>query len=155
MLVDLGRNDLGRIATSGSVQVRRLMDVERFSHVMHMTSRVTAELKQGADALDVLASCFPAGTVSGAPKLRAMQIIRELEPLPRGPYAGCIGWMGLDRDAVHLDTGITIRSMWLRDGRLHWQTGAGLVFDSQPESEWAECRNKGRVIDSVLAAQDF
>ncbi len=155
MLVDLGRNDLGRVATSGSVQVRRLMDVERFSHVMHMTSRVTAELKQGADALDVLASCFPAGTVSGAPKLRAMQIIRELEPLPRGPYAGCIGWMGLDRDAVHLDTGITIRSMWLRDGRLHWQTGAGLVFDSQPESEWAECRNKGRVIDSVLAAQDF
>ncbi|HIX19843.1 MAG TPA: anthranilate synthase component I family protein [Candidatus Akkermansia intestinigallinarum] len=155
MLVDLGRNDLGRVATSGSVQVRRLMDVERFSHVMHMTSRVTAELKQGADALDVLASCFPAGTVSGAPKLRAMQIIRELEPLPRGPYAGCIGWMGLDRDAVHLDTGITIRSMWLRDGRLHWQTGAGLVFDSKPESEWAECRNKGRVIDSVLAAQDF
>ena len=155
MLVDLGRNDLGRVATSGSVQVRRLMDVERFSHVMHMTSRVTAELKQGADALDVLASCFPAGTVSGAPKLRAMQIIRELEPLPRGPYAGCIGWMGLDRDAVHLDTGITIRSMWLRDGRLHWQTGAGLVFDSQSESEWAECRNKGRVIDSVLAAQDF
>lgn len=154
MLVDLGRNDLGRIAEGGSVKVRRLMDIERFSHVMHMTSRVTAELAPGRDALDVLAATFPAGTVSGAPKVRAMEIIHSLEQAPRGPYAGCIGWMGLDHDAVHLDTGITIRSMWLRDGKLNWQTGAGLVYDSQPDHEWAECRNKGRIIDAVLTAQD-
>lgn len=153
MLVDLGRNDLGRIATAGSVQVQRLMDVERFSHVMHMTSRIKAELAPGKDAWDVLASTFPAGTVSGAPKVRAMQIIHEIEQTPRGPYAGCIGWMGLDHDAVHLDTGITIRSMWARGGKLYWQTGAGLVYDSVPEKEWMECRNKGRIVDAILAPQ--
>ncbi len=150
MLVDLGRNDLGRVAVGGSVQVERLMHVERFSHVMHMTSRVTATLAPEKDALDVLAGAFPAGTVSGAPKVRAMQIIREIEQLPRGPYAGCIGWLGLDHDAVHLDTGITIRSMWRRDGRVFWQMGAGLVYDSEPKYEWMECRNKGRIIDTIL-----
>ncbi len=153
MLVDLGRNDLGRIAAAGSVQVQRLMDVERFSHVMHMTSRIKAELAPGKDAWDVLASTFPAGTVSGAPKVRAMEIIHEIEQAPRGPYAGCIGWMGLDHDAVHLDTGITIRSMWARGGKLYWQTGAGLVYDSVPEKEWMECRNKGRIVDAILAPQ--
>ncbi len=150
MLVDLGRNDLGRVAAAGSVQVERLMDVERFSHVMHMTSRVTAQLAPGKDAVDVLAGTFPAGTVSGAPKVRAMQIIREIEQVPRGPYAGCIGWLGLDKDAVYLDTGITIRSVWCRNGRLYRQTGAGIVYDSDPEYEWKECRNKGRVIDTIL-----
>lgn len=150
MLVDLGRNDLGRVATGGSVQVERLMDVERFSHVMHMTSRVTADLAPGRDGLDVLAGAFPAGTVSGAPKVRAMQIIHEIEEAPRGPYAGCIGWLGLDKDAVHLDTGITIRSMWQRGGRVFWQMGAGLVYDSEPKYEWMECRNKGRIIDTIL-----
>lgn len=153
MLVDLGRNDLGRIATAGSVQVQRLMDVERFSHVMHMTSRIKAELAPGKDAWDVLASTFPAGTVSGAPKVRAMEIIHEIEKAPRGPYAGCIGWVGLDHDTVHLDTGITIRSMWARNGKLYWQTGAGLVYDSIPEQEWMECRNKGRIVDAILAPQ--
>ncbi len=151
MLVDLGRNDLGRVARPDSVRVERLMEIERFSHVMHMTSRVTASLERGRDALDVLASTFPAGTVSGAPKVRAMEIIHELEEKPRGPYAGCLGWIGLDRDAVHLDTGITLRSMWVRDGRLYWQTGAGLVYDSDPEAEWQECRNKGKIVDAVLA----
>ena len=150
MLVDLGRNDLGRVASGGSVQVERLMDVERFSHVMHMTSRITAQLAPDKDALDVLASTFPAGTVSGAPKVRAMEIIREIEQAPRGPYAGCIGWIGLDHDAVHLDTGITIRSMWRRGGRVFWQVGAGLVYDSDPKYEWMECRNKGRIIDTIL-----
>lgn len=150
MLVDLGRNDLGRVATGGSVQVERLMDVERFSHVMHMTSRITAQLAPDKDALDVLAGTFPAGTVSGAPKLRAMQIIREIEQVPRGPYAGCIGWLGLDKDAVHLDTGITIRSVWRRGNCLYWQTGAGLVYDSDPKYEWMECQNKGRIIDTIL-----
>lgn len=151
MLVDLGRNDLGRVAVGGSVKVERLMDVERFSHVMHMTSRVTAELAPGMDGLDLLASAFPAGTVSGAPKVRAMEIIHEIEEVPRGPYAGCIGWLGLDKDAVHLDTGITIRSMWHRNGRVYWQMGAGLVYDSEPKYEWMECRNKGRIIDTILA----
>lgn len=150
MLVDLGRNDLGRVAAGGSVKVERLMDVERFSHVMHMTSRVTADLAPGRDGLDLLASAFPAGTVSGAPKVRAMEIIHEIEQGPRGPYAGCIGWLGLDKDAVHLDTGITIRSMWRRNGRIHWQMGAGLVYDSEPKYEWMECCNKGRVIDAIL-----
>ena len=154
MLVDLGRNDLGRVAAPGSVQVERLMDVERFSHVMHMTSRVTADLAPGRDGLDLLAGTFPAGTVSGAPKVRAMQIIHEIEEAPRGPYAGCIGWLGLDKDAVHLDTGITIRSMWKRGDRVFWQMGAGLVFDSEPKYEWMECRNKGRIIDTILYSSE-
>ncbi len=154
MLVDLGRNDLGRVAQGGSVNVERLMTVEKFSHVMHMTSRVSARLTEGLDALDILAATFPAGTVSGAPKIRAMEIIRSIELAPRGPYAGCIGWMGLDKDAVHLNTGITIRSMWHREGTLHWQMGAGLVYDSNPAAEWMECRNKGRIIDTILGRNE-
>ncbi len=150
MLVDLGRNDLGRVAKGSSVKVERLMEVERFSHVMHMTSRVTADLEEGLDAMDILASTFPAGTVSGAPKIRAMEIIHSIEEKPRGPYAGCIGWLGLDKDSVSMDTGITIRSMWNRGGKIHWQMGAGLVYDSNPDFEWMECRNKGRIIDTVL-----
>ena len=152
MLVDLGRNDLGRIARPGSVEVERLMTVERFSHVMHMTSRVTADLLEGLDAIDVLAATFPAGTVSGAPKLRAMEIIAEMEQRPRGPYAGCVGWIGLDKDSVHLDTGITIRSMWVRDGRLNWQAGGGIVFDSNPALEWKEVRNKSAIMRLACSA---
>ncbi len=150
MLVDLGRNDLGRIATPGSVTVQKFMQVERFSHVMHLTSYVEADLKPGLDALDVLASTFPAGTLSGAPKVRAMEIIAELEGAARGPYGGAIGWLGLDKDRVDLETGITIRSLWIRDGRVAWQAGAGIVFDSVPEKEWLECNNKARVIRNVL-----
>ena len=146
MLVDLGRNDLGRLARPGTVEVEKLMMVERFSHVMHLTSRVTAELDDGLDAVDVLAATFPAGTVSGAPKIRAMEIIAETEPCPRGPYAGCIGWLGLDRDGVNLDTGITIRSMWVREGRLYWQAGAGIVHDSVPALEWKEVCNKSAIM---------
>jgi len=111
MLVDLGRNDLGRIAMPGTVELERFMEVERFSHVMHLTSRVGARLSPGLDALDVLAAAFPAGTVSGAPKIRAMEIIAQEEGFARGPYAGAIGWLGLDKDAVHLDFGICIRSL--------------------------------------------
>ena len=150
MLVDLGRNDLGRIAVSGSVQLERFMEVERFSHVMHLTSRINAQLAPGLGALDVLAATFPAGTVSGAPKVRAMEIIAEEERSPRGPYAGAIGWIGLDKDAVHLDFGITIRSLWVREGRVRWQAGAGLVHDSVPEQEWAECCAKAAVIRQVV-----
>ena len=105
-------------------------------------------------ALDVLAATFPAGTVSGAPKVRAMEIIAETEQLPRGPYAGCIGWLGLDDGNVSLDTGITIRSMWVKDGRIHWQAGAGIVYDSDPAAEWQECMNKGKIIDVILKGED-
>ena len=155
MLVDLGRNDLGRVARPGSVKLERSMEVERFSHVMHLTSRIGAQLREGLDALDVLAATFPAGTVSGAPKLRAMQIIAETEQLPRGPYAGCVSWLGLDKDSVHLDTGIIIRSLWQRDGHLHWQAGAGIVYDSDPAAEAAECRHKGAIMNAVIGADDI
>ncbi|MDR0827657.1 MAG: anthranilate synthase component I family protein [Desulfovibrio sp.] len=151
MLVDLGRNDLGRIAKAGSVRLDRFMELEKFSHVMHLTSRISADLAPGLDALDVAAATFPAGTVSGAPKIRAMEIIAQEEDAPRGPYAGAVGWLGLDADAVHLDFGIIIRSLWVRAGRVHWQAGAGIVHDSEPEREWLECLAKAEVIrQSVL-----
>lgn len=152
MLVDLGRNDLGRIAERDSVHVERLMEVERFSHVMHLTSRVCARLAKGKDAIDVLAATFPAGTVSGAPKIRAIEIIAQMEQRPRGPYGGCIGWLGLDKDAVHMDTGITIRSLWLREGVVHWQSGGGLVYDSDPAAEWMETYNKSAVMREIVAS---
>ena len=145
---------LGRVARPGSVNLERYMEVERYSHVMHLTSRVTARLADGLDALDVLAASFPAGTVSGAPKVRAMEIIRTLEGRARGPYAGCIGWLGLDRGSVNLDTGITIRSMWVRDGKLFWQAGGGIVHDSDPELEWKEVCNKSAIMRLVLRAED-
>lgn len=160
MLVDLGRNDLGSIAVPGSVKVDKYMEVERFSHVMHLTSKITAKLSpkddngRPLDALDVLAATFPAGTVSGAPKMRAMEIIRSLEPQSRGPYAGCIGWIGLDKDSVNLDMGITIRSMWVKDGILNWQAGGGIVHDSSPEAEWQEVCNKSAAMRLALMPED-
>lgn len=160
MLVDLGRNDLGKIAKPGTVKVEKYMDVEKFSHVMHLTSRVAAELNKAdetgraLDALDVLIATFPAGTVSGAPKFRAMEIIRKLEGMSRGPYAGCIGWFGLDKDSVNLDTGITIRSLWVKDGQLNWQAGGGIVHDSDPETEWNEVWNKSAIMRMILCQED-
>lgn len=150
MLVDLGRNDLGRIAKSGTVSLDRYMEVERFSHVMHLTSRISAELADGKDALDVLGATLPAGTVSGAPKVRAMEIIAGEEQRPRGLYAGAAGWLGLDKDAVNLDFGIIIRSLWVRDGRIHWQAGAGIVQDSDPEKEWLECLAKAEAVRGAV-----
>ena len=150
MLVDLGRNDLGRIAEAGSVKVDRFMDVERFSHVMHLTSNISAQLRPGLDGLDVIGACFPAGTVSGAPKVRAMEILAKMEQRPRGPYAGAIGWLGLDRDSVNLDFGITIRSLWVDEGQVCWQAGAGIVHDSIPEKEWDECCVKAAVIEKTV-----
>ena len=156
MLVDLGRNDLGRVAKPGSVKVERFMEVEKFSHVMHLTSYLTADLKDGLAPVDVVAATFPAGTVSGAPKVRAMQILAEHEekynPDGRGPYAGAIGWLGLDKDKVELDLGLTIRSLWVKDGKLNWQTGAGIVYDSDPAYEWKECQNKAAAISSAICA---
>ncbi len=154
MLVDLGRNDLGRVAAPGTVKLERYMEVERFSHVMHLTSYITAELAPGLDALDVLAAAFPAGTVSGAPKIRAMEIIAKVERTPRGPYAGAIGWLGLDKDKVSLDTGITIRSVWFKNGQAHWQAGGGVVFDSVPEHEWKECNNKAAAVLASLSGRN-
>jgi len=150
MLVDLGRNDLGRVAQMGTVNVDRQMEVERFSHVMHLTSRISAQLNPVYDVVDVIQATFPAGTVSGAPKVRAQEIIADIEGLPRGPYAGCLGWVGLDKDSVNLDLGITIRSLWVHDGKVQWQSGAGIVYDSVPENEYMECLNKAAIIHSVL-----
>lgn len=154
MLVDLGRNDLGRIARFGTVRLERYMEVERFSHVMHLTSRISADLESGLDAIDVLRATFPAGTVSGAPKIRAMEIIAEAEQTPRGLYAGAGGWIGLDKDSVNLDFGIIIRSMWVQGGQVRWQSGAGIVFDSDPDREWQECLNKAMAMRRVITGED-
>lgn len=147
MLVDLGRNDLGRVCTPGSVRVHDLMAIERYSHVLHMTSNVTGTLREGLDGLDLLAACFPAGTVSGAPKIRAMQLIAELEPTKRGPYAGAVGVVGYDGS---INTGITIRTMVVRDGTVYVQAGAGIVADSIPENEYQETLNKAQALLNAL-----
>lgn len=143
MLVDLGRNDIGRIAEPGSACVNEFMVVERYSHVMHIVSDVTGVAREGLDAFDVLRACFPAGTVSGAPKVRAMEIIEELEPTRRGCYAGAVGYFGFNGD---MDMAIAIRTVFLKGGMAHVQAGAGIVFDSVPEREWQECHNKARAV---------
>ncbi|WP_198947856.1 anthranilate synthase component I [Magnetofaba australis] len=143
MLVDLGRNDLGRIAEIGTVQVTEQYVIERYSHVMHIVSNVEARLKDGLDAFDVVAATFPAGTVSGAPKIRAMEIIDELEVSQRGPYAGAVGYFSY---SGHMDLAIAIRTAVIQDGRLYIQAGAGIVADSQPDKEWEETMNKARAI---------
>ncbi len=139
MLVDLGRNDVGRVAEKGSVAVTELMAVERYSHVMHMVSNVEGNLVNGLDAFDVLRACFPAGTVTGAPKVRAMEIIDELEPIKRGPYAGAVGYFSY---SGNMDTCITIRTLIMKDGKVYVQAGAGIVADSVPEKEYTETVNK-------------
>ncbi|MFH9422663.1 anthranilate synthase component I [Streptomyces sp. NPDC017529] len=143
MLVDLGRNDLGRVCEPGSVEVVDFMSVERYSHVMHIVSTVTGRLAPGRSAFDVLTACFPAGTLSGAPKPRAMQIIEELEPTRRGLYGGCVGYLDFAGDS---DTAIAIRTALLRDGRAYVQAGAGVVADSDPVAEDTECRNKAAAV---------
>jgi len=139
MLVDLGRNDLGRVARIGSVQVNQLMSVERYSHVMHLVSNIQAQLEIGKNAFDVLKATFPAGTLTGAPKIRAMEIIEELEPSRRGPYGGAVGYFSF---TGNMDFCITIRTMMVKDGRLVVQAGAGIVADSDPPAEYRECLNK-------------
>ena len=148
MLVDLGRNDVGRVARFGSVQVRQLMAVERYSHVMHLVSEVRGTLRDGLDALSALAACFPAGTVTGAPKVRAMEIIDRLEPVRRGPYAGAVGYVGWG--ARTLDTAIAIRTCVMRGGRAWVQAGAGVVADSDPASEYEETEAKARAVVRAL-----
>src|SRR5579871_177084 len=143
MLVDLGRNDIGRVAQAGSVGVTDWMPVERYSHVMHIVSHVDGVLEEGHDWADVFRATFPAGTVSGAPKVRAMEIIDELEPEKRGIYAGAIGYIGFDQN---MDLAIAIRTAVLKDGMLHVQAGAGVVADSVPSRERAETENKARAL---------
>ena len=143
MLMDLGRNDIGRVAKTGTVRVTDSMTIERYSHVMHIVSNVEATLAPGLDAIAVLRASFPAGTVSGAAKLRAMEIIDELEPTKRGIYAGAVGYLGFNGD---MDLAIAIRTAVIKDGRLFVQAGAGIVADSDPQSEWTETQNKARAI---------
>ena len=142
-LLDLGRNDCGRVAKVGSVKLTENMLIERYSHVMHIVSNVEGKLQAGLDALDVLKATFPAGTVSGAPKVRAMEIIDELEPIKRGIYAGAVGYLGFHGD---MDLAIAIRTAVVKDKKLHVQAGAGIVADSDPHSEWIETQTKARAV---------
>jgi anthranilate synthase component 1 len=148
MLVDLARNDLGRISTPGTVEVVDFMGIERYSHIMHIVSTVVGQVDPAYDALDVLAATFPAGTLSGAPKVRAMEIIEELEPTRRGLYGGVVGYVDFAGD---LDTAIAIRTAVVRDGTVYVQAGAGLVADSDPATEDAECQNKANTVLSAVA----
>jgi anthranilate synthase component 1 len=143
MLVDLGRNDLGRVCTTGSVSVSELMLIERYSHVMHIVSNVQGQLSAGNDAFDLVRATFPAGTLSGAPKVRAMQIIDELEPVRREIYGGAVGYFSF---SGNMDLAITIRTLVIKDGKIHLQAGAGIVADSDPATEWQETVNKGMAV---------
>ena len=149
MLIDLGRNDVGRVSETGSVRLTEKMMIERYSHVMHIVSNVDGRLKPGLDALDALAATFPAGTLSGAPKVRAMEIIDEVEPVKRGIYGGAVGYLGWDGN---MDTAIAIRTAVIKDGQVHVQAGCGVVADSVPQSEWDETMNKARAM-MMAAAQ--
>ena len=148
MLIDLGRNDVGRVAKAGSVRVTDRMVIERYSHVMHIVSNVEGQAADGLDAVDVLKATFPAGTVTGAPKVRAMQIIDELEPVKRGVYSGAVGYLGFNGD---MDVAIGIRTAVVKDGKLHVQAAAGIVADSDPRSEWEETKHKARAILKAAA----
>jgi len=148
MLIDLGRNDAGRVSKVGTVQLTDKMIVERYSHVMHIVSNVTGQLKPDTSAIDVLRATFPAGTLSGAPKIRAMEIIDELEPVKRGVYGGAVGYLAWNGN---MDTAIAIRTAVIKNKVLHIQAGAGVVADSVPQSEWDETMNKGRAVFSAVA----
>jgi len=143
MLVDLGRNDLPRVCVDGSVRVDEFMRIEKYSHVMHMVSTVTGRMKKGEDAFSLFKACFPAGTVTGAPKVRAMEIIEELEPSRRGPYAGAVGYFSYDGN---MDTAITIRTVIFKNRTAYIQAGAGIVADSVPSREYQETLNKARAL---------
>ena len=149
MLLDLGRNDVGRVAKIGSVKVTEKFVIERYSHVMHIVSGVKGELAEGNDQFDLFAASFPAGTLVGAPKVRAMEIIDELEKDKRGPYAGCVGYFSA---CGHMDTCIVLRTALVKDGEMHVQAGAGIVYDSIPENEQQECINKAKAL--VRAAEE-
>ncbi|OPX81607.1 MAG: Anthranilate synthase component 1 [Pelotomaculum sp. PtaB.Bin013] len=147
MLVDLGRNDLGKVCKPGSIELPRFMEIEKFSHVMHIVSNVKGRMSSGNNCYDALRACFPAGTVTGAPKVRAMEIIDELEPDGRGIYAGAVGYLGF---TGNLDAAIAIRTMVIHDGCAYVQAGAGIVADSDPEKEYEETINKAGALLNTL-----
>ena len=147
MLVDLGRNDIGRVSQPGSVKVSELMDVERYSHVMHMVTHVQGKLRQDMTIFDALRACFPAGTVSGAPKIRAMEIIAKFEPEKRGPYAGACGYFSF---SANMDMAIAIRTIIMTGGMAYTQAGCGIVYDSVPEREYEETLNKARALVNAI-----
>jgi anthranilate synthase component 1 len=149
MLVDLGRNDLGRVSRSGSVEVSDFCHIERYSHVMHLVTNVTSTLREGHTPVDVFLSCFPAGTVSGAPKIRAMELIDRFETTRRGPYAGAVAYAGF---SGNLDSCITIRTIVLANDRAYVQAGAGIVYDSDPATEFVECVNKSAALRAAISA---
>ena len=152
MLVDLGRNDAGRVCRYGSVKVNELMKVEKYSHVMHLVSNINGKIKKDKNQFDVLRASFPAGTVTGAPKVRAMEIIEELEPIRRGPYAGAVGYFSF---SGNLDACITIRTLVIKDNIAYLQAGAGIVADSIPEKEYEETKNKAKaLIEAILLAEE-
>ncbi|MGC8852113.1 MAG: anthranilate synthase component I family protein, partial [Hydrogenobacter sp.] len=148
MLVDLARNDIGKVSKPGSVKVKEFMTVERYSHVMHLVSHVVGDLQEGMSAIDVIKATFPAGTVSGAPKVRAMQIIEELEPERRGIYAGCVGYISFQGNT---DMAIAIRTAVIRGDEIFLQAGAGVVADSEPEKEWWEIVNKAKALMKAVS----
>jgi anthranilate synthase component 1 len=150
MLVDLGRNDVGRVAKYGTVKVTELMKVEKYSHVLHIVSQVEGELNDGMSALNVFSATFPAGTMTGAPKIRAMEIIDELEPVARGPYAGALGYIAAG--GQRMDLAITIRTCVISGGSATVQVGAGIVADSVPEREWDETNSKAKALLNAIAA---
>ena len=149
MLVDLERNDLGRVCSYRSVKVKEFMTLEKYSHVVHIVSRIMGRLKKGKDALDVIKAMFPGGTITGCPKIRCMQIIDELEPVRRGVYTGSLGYIDLHGD---MDLNIVIRTILLRNGKGHLQVGAGIVYDSDPEKEYEETLHKAEALTQALAA---
>jgi anthranilate synthase component 1 len=155
MLVDLGRNDIGRVSVPGTVTVKEFMVIEKYSHVMHLVSRVEGKLREGLSAYDALRACFPAGTLSGAPKIRAMEIISEIEPDRRGPYGGAVGYFDF---SGNMDTAITIRTIVMKDGVARIQAGGGVVYDSVPDTEFQETLNKARAtlnaIDQAEAMEE-
>jgi len=147
MLVDLARNDLGRVCKYHTVNVNEFMIIEKYSHVLHIVSNVVGKLQIGKDAFDVIRACFPAGTLSGAPKIRAMEIIDEVEKVRRGPYGGLIGYFGF---SGNFDSCITIRTLVIADNKLHVQAGAGIVADSNPVLEYEESMNKAKAVISAI-----
>ena len=148
MLIDLGRNDVGRVSKTGTVCVTDRMTIEKYSHVMHIVSDITGQIKDDLDVIDVLKATFPAGTLSGAPKFRAMEIIEELEPDKRGIYSGAVGYIGW---SGNMDTAIAIRTAVIKDETVFIQVGAGIVADSVPRTEWEETMNKGRAVFKAVA----
>ncbi len=151
MLLDLGRNDVGRVCDAGTVRVTSLMDIERYSHVMHLVSHVVGKLRHGVTTYDALRAYFPHGTVSGAPKIRTMEIIAELERDRRGGYGGCVGYFDLSGNC---DTAITIRTIWMKHGVAYVQSAGGIVFDSTPEEEYMESGNKARAMMRAIDAAE-